>query len=314
MSNNSVLNLNELVVFLAAAEYGSFSEAGRQLHLSQPAISQTIDGLEKHFGTRLFLRQGRSVRLTEAGQVLKPMARELLSLERRLAETMGSLQGEVVGEINVGCSTASGKYLLPGLIARFRRKFPQVRMNVLVTSRDSVLARLLSGDYGLGVTSKRVDHSDLEYEDFFDDEVILITPSNHRWARFGSVFPDDLLDEPVVLRESSAGTREVLMDGLQEHDILPDMLNVAMVLGNAEAIAMAVEEGIGVAFVSRLAASRSLELGRVKEVKVTGMDLRRKIYLARNRRFPPTRAQTEFWDFVRSPEAETGISCFHSSS
>ncbi len=295
-----MLDLNALNIFLAVAEYSSFSEAGRKLHLSQPAISQTVDSLEKHFGARLFERSGRTVRLTEAGQVLKPAAREILTSASRLEETMASLQGEVVGEMTIGCSTTSGKYLLPGLIARFRQHFPLVRVNVAVGSRDSVLNHVQAGDYALGVSSKLVDHKDLEYQEFFTDEIILIAPCNHRWARYGRIVPDDLLDEPIILREATAGTHEVFVDGLRRHDISPDMLNVAMVLGNAEAIEMAVEEGIGVAFVSRLAAARGLELGRIVEIRVEGMELSRKIYMAHCLRRTPTRAQVEFWNFTRS--------------
>ena len=131
------------------------------------------------------------------------------------------------------------------------------------------------------------------------DTVILIAPVDHPWAKFRKIYPDDLLDEPMILREEHAGTREVLMEGLQKHDISPDMLNVAMVLGNAEAIEMAVEEGLGIAFVSRLAASRGLELGRIVEVEVEGMQLARDIYIVRNRKQPLTRAQTEFWQFIK---------------
>jgi LysR family transcriptional regulator, transcriptional activator of the cysJI operon len=293
-----MININELSIFLAAARCSSFSEAGRQLHLSQPAISQTIDNLEKRFGVKLFIRQGRSVRLTEAGQMLQPMAGELLASARRVEETMCSLQGEVVGEMLVGCTTASGKYLLPGLIARFREKYPHVRINVAVAGRSSIMAKLLAGEVSLGVFSKQLEHSDLEYQNFFNDELVLIVPVNHAWARFGQVYPDDLLDEPLILREEGAGTREELMQSLHEHDILPDMLTIAMVLGNAEAIVMAVEEGIGAAFVSRLSAQRSLDLNRVAEVKVVGMELKHQIYMARNRRFAPSRGQAEFWQFV----------------
>ena len=297
-------NLNDLAVFLVACETKNFSQAGRQLHLSQPAISQTINNLEKHFGVKLFLRQGRSVDLTEIGQALRPMALELVSAARRMEETVSSLQGEVVGEFEIGCSTASGKYLLPNLIARYRRMYPLVRINVLVTSRDSVIKKLISGEVAMGVSSRRIDHRDLEYKDFFLDEVILIVPADHHWAGYRRVYPDDLLDEPMILREESSGTIEVLKTGLLEHDISFDMLNVTMGLGNAEAIEMAVEEGIGVAFISRLAAARGIELRRIVEVEVEGMKLFRKIYLARNQRFPTTRAQSEFWDFVHQPEVE----------
>lgn len=298
-----MLNLNELAVFLVAAESGNFTAAGRQLHISQPAVSQTIDSLEKQFGAELFTRRGRTVRLTEAGKILKPMAKELLAASRRVEETMLSLQGEVIGEMEIGCSTASGKYLLPGLIARFRRQYPQVRINVLISSRQAALNKLLAGDVDFGVSSKKIEHRDIEYQKFFEDEVILIVPAGHSWSQTRQIFPDDLLDEPMILREEVAGTREVLMESLRKHDILPEMLNVAMVLGNAEAIEMAVEEGIGVAFVSRLSAARGLALGRVVEVHVEGMHLRRSISLARNRRMPVTRAQTEFWEFVTHQHA-----------
>lgn len=304
-----MLSLSELLVFLTAAETGNYSEAGRQLHLSQPAVSQTMDSLEKRFGTQLFMRHGRAVRLTEAGKVLKPMARELLCAARRLDETMASLNGEVVGEMTVGCSTASGKYLLPRLIAHFRRKYTQVRINVLVTNRESVLNKLLAGEFSMGVSSKTIEHHDLEYQEFFNDEVILIVPSDHRWARFRTIFPDDLIDEQVILREEASGSRDVLVQGLSQHDITPDMLNVAMVLGNAEAIVMAVEEGLGIAFVSRLAANRGLECGRVVEVKVQGMPLNRWIFLVRNRRFPATRSQAEFWAFVKTSELDLKALC-----
>jgi DNA-binding transcriptional LysR family regulator len=302
-----MLNLDALKVFLAAAEHGSFSEAGRQLHLSQPAVSQIIQGLERQLGAQLFVRQGRTAQLTEGGQMLVPMARELLNSAQRVEQTMLSIQGEVIGEMSIGCSTASGKYLLPGLIARFRRQYPQVRLNVLVTSRESVINKLLNGEVALGVSSKQIEHTDLEYQDFFKDNVILIVPANHPWAQYRKIYPDDLLDEPMILREEVAGTREVLMDGLQKRDISPEMLNVAMVLGNAEAIEMAVEEGLGVAFVSRLAASRGLELGRVVEVEVEGMELSRNIYLVRNRKQPFTRAQMEFWQFIKEDRATLNV-------
>jgi DNA-binding transcriptional LysR family regulator len=171
-----------------------------------------------------------------------------------------------------------------------------------VTGRDSVLKKLNDGEVAFGVSSKKIEQADLEYQDFFEDRVILVVPADHRWANFRQVYPDDLLDEPMILREDAAGTREVLLDGLRRSDITPEMLNIAMVLGNAEAIAMAVEEGLGIAFISHLAAARGIALGRLVEVSVEGMALTRHLYMARNARQPQTRAQTEFWEFVKNSQ------------
>lgn len=298
-------DLNDLVVFLVACETRNFSQAGRQLNLSQPAISQTINNLERHFGASLFIRQGRTVYLTEIGLALKSMAQELIASARRMEETISSLQGEVMGEFEIGCSTDAGKYLLLSLIAKYKSMFPLVQVNVLLTSRSSVIKRLLSGEAGFGVSSLQVEHRDLECKEFFSDEVILIAAADHRWSDYGCIYLEDLLDEPIISREEGSGTREVMRTGLLEQDITFDMLNIVMTLGNAEAIEMAVEEGIGIAFISRLVAARGLELGRVIEVKIEGLELFRKIYLARNQRFPTTRAQGEFWDLVQKPEIET---------
>lgn len=297
-----MIDLYAINIFLTVAELTSFSEAGRKLNLSQPAISQAVQNLERQFGVQLFIRQGRTIRLTEAGQMLQSSGRELLTNANRVEEMMQSLQSTVAGEMTIGCSTTSGKYLLPGLIARFRQRYPQMRVNVLVSGRDAVMKKLISGDIPLGVSSKVIEHNDIDYMEFYTDDVILIVPTNHPWANSRQIYPDDLLEAPMILREEKAGTREVMMDGLRQHDILPDMLNVVMTLGNAEAIEMAVEEGIGISFVSRLAAWRGLELGRVVEVKVVGMSLQRKLYLARNQHLPPTRAGSAFWSFVKNAD------------
>jgi DNA-binding transcriptional LysR family regulator len=297
-----MFNIQDLLVFIEAAECGNFSETGRNLHLSQPAISQKIENLQKHFGTKLFIRDGRSMRLTESGQALRPMAKELISMARHLDETMVSLQGEVIGEMTIGCSTASGKYLLPGLIAAFRRQYPQVRINVQVTSRKSVMEKLLGGDVALGISSKKIPHRDLEYQQFFRDDVILIVPAGHPWDRDMPIQVEEILAEPIILREEAAGTRDVFMTALDRRGFSPDMLNVVMELGNAEAIEMAVEQGIGVAFISKLAAARGLELGYIAQVEVEGMVLTRDIFLTRCKRTPATRAQIEFWSFVNLAE------------
>ena len=306
-TGKAMLNLNDLAVFVVAAEHKSFSEAGRRLHLSQPAVSQTIEKLEKEFDTRLFLRQGRRVRLSDTGLVLLPLARELLAGASRLEEVMACLQGEMIGEICVGCSTDAGKYLLPGLIADFHKLYPQVRFYIEVFDRGGVMARLLSGEISIAVSSRHPVHRDLEAQDFYEDEFCLIAAASHSWAGCTIILPTDLLKEPIILPDETSCTRQVLLDGLRRHEITLEGLNISMILGDLEAIVMAVEEQIGVAFVSRLAAARSLELGRVVEVQVSGMALTRSIALARSRRIPQTRAQAAFWNFVLHRQARRQI-------
>ena len=294
-----MITMQEVEVFLTIAEQKSFSQAARCLHLSQPTVSQIIQNLEERLQTDLFIRHRRGVHLSDAGAALLPMAREMMTTAQRLEENMASLQGDVVGHIQIGCSTASGKYLLPHLIARFREAFPTVRVDVLVQQRGLVLEQLLSGQIGFGVTSRKQDHSDLEYLPFFHDELVLIVPADHPWAAFGRMTLDDLLDIPLILREPGSGTSESLFHALLAKGITPDMLNVVMELGNAEAIVMAVEENIGAAILSRLVAERSLATGRVALIEVDGIQLKRTLHIARSLRFPGTRSQAVFWEFLQ---------------
>jgi len=301
-----MVNLQELEIFLAAAQQENFSEAGRYLHLSQPAVSQAIQKLEQHFGTQLFLRNGRAVHLSAAGSLLMHMAQELMANATRLEETMTSMQNAVAGKFKIACSTASGKYLLPHLIAEFRKLYPQVRIDVLVGGRNYMIQRVIEGEYSFGISSKRIDHANLDYMRFYTDHVVLIVSPTHPWANFRRIMPDDILDTPLILREDGSGTSEVLFQGLRAKDITPEMLNVAMVLGNTEAIELAVEENIGAAFVSRLAAQRCINQGRLIEVSVEGLNLQHDLYIARSRRFPAERAQIEFWQYLKNqiPELE----------
>jgi LysR family transcriptional regulator, transcriptional activator of the cysJI operon len=272
-----MIDLTKLQVFLYAAENLSFSDAVERLHLSQSAVSQNIQSLEREYGVELFERRGRSLRLTMGGQALFPIAQEAIGTLQRMSEAMNGLEGKVAGDLIIGCSTTSGKYLLPSLVAAFRRDYPLVRVSIKILSRDEVITRLVDERLGLGVTSLKVEHRDLEYVPFFEDRVVLIVPAQHRWAAFGRALPADLVDEPLIMREERAGTTQVVIEGLAQHNITFDMLNSVMEIGNAEAIEMAVEEGIGIAFVSELAASRGLALGRIKAVDVEGLDLRRTI-------------------------------------
>ncbi len=300
-----MLDIYELNIFLAAAETENFSEAARQLNLTQPAVSMQIRSLEKKLGVPLFYRSGRSLVLTEQGKVLTSLARDMVNHAIQIEEEIESLKGEVVGHLKIGCSTATGKYFLPHLAARFRRRYPAVQMTIYNHGRDVVIDELCEGAVQLAVVSAPPTCKDVEYRHFFTDHVVLIVPCSHSWAKRDTVTLDELRKANFILRDQLSGTREEVELALEEVGLSVNDLNVVMEIGNSEAISMAVEEGIGVAFVSRTVARRGIELGKIKEVKVSELSLKREVFIAHSLRHPATRAQTEFWKFVQEPENET---------
>jgi DNA-binding transcriptional LysR family regulator len=300
-----MLNIHEMNVFLAAAETQNFSEAARQLHMTQPAVSMQVQSLEQRLGVHLFERSGRHIQLSEAGETLLPMARDLVNMSLRIEEAIKSFGGEVVGRLKIGCSTTAGKYILPQLVARFRHMHPRVQVTVHTSGRDQVMAMLCDGVTHISVVSSLIHCRDAEFRPFFTDRVVLIVPAGHPWAARRSIKPQELCGVDFIVRDDTAGTRGVMVEGLMEHGVHLDELNVVMELGNAEAIVMAVEEGIGVSFVSRLVAQRGVDIGRIKIVDVEGLNLERKIYMAYHIRRAATKTQTEFWNFVYQPVNET---------
>lgn len=294
------VEISQLKVFIAAAEERNFSVAAKRLHMSQSAVSQNIQALERTYGVELFLRRGRSVELSEEGEAILPTAREVINAARLLEDNLHNVNNEVGGELIIGCSTSAGKYLMPILLSSFQRKYSSVLPRVKVMNRGFVYEKLLNETIPIGISSKKLDHRDLESVPLFEDRVILIAHPDHPWAEFGRALPSDLLDQPIITRENTSGTCEVVVEGLKALDTSMDMLNITMELGNAEAIEMAVESGVGIAFVSEMVAARGLALGRVKRIELEGLDLYRTVYMARNIHRPFTRAQGLFWEFAQS--------------
>jgi DNA-binding transcriptional LysR family regulator len=294
-----MLNLSEMQVFAVAAETENFSKAARRLQISQPAVSQQIRSLENCLGTELFLRSGRGATLSDAGKILLPMARELLDLSRRIEETMRSLDGRVVGHLTIGCTTTAGKYMLPLVAAAFSQHHPNVQVTIEMCNCASIVDPLLAQEVDLGTSSTKILHQDMEYQPFFTDHVVLVVPADHPFAHRSSVLPVELLDQPFILQEEGSSTCRMVQEGLAGQGLSLDQLQVVMVVDNAEAIEMAVEHGLGMAFISRLAARHGLELGRLVEVPVEGLRLERPLYVVRNSRCAKTPAHSRFWDFVK---------------
>jgi DNA-binding transcriptional LysR family regulator len=302
-----MLDPHQMRVFLVAAEMLNFSRAAERLHMSQPSVTQHIHALETHFGSPLFIRTGKRLILTETGHALLPLARQLVSLSLRTQEVMESLRNEVYGHLMIGCSTTPGKYILPVLLADFMRQYPMVQATCHVHPRAVALELLEQGQvhFALSSSTEEFDNN-IEFRKFMSDPVELIAPLNHPWAHRGTIDPEDLRSARFISREETAGTFRVARAGLAQVEINIADLQTALVMGNSEAIAIAVQQGVGVGFVSRMVASHMVE-GKVAKIKVRGLDLCQNIYLCHHRLHPFNSAQAAFWEFANHTDNQAMI-------
>lgn len=266
------LNLQALRVFVAVVDRGGFSRAAAVLHLSQPAVSKAVAGLEREVGLPLLERGARGVRLTEGGAALHARARELFAVERSAEEELRALRGLDAGVLRIGASTTVATYLLPPLLGAFHAQHPGVALRVTSANTRAVARLLLQRRIDVALVEGPVRHARIAVVPWREDELVVITPAGHPLAVGAAVTVAMLAVEPFILRERGSGTRAVAEAALRARGVTP---RVALTLGSTEAIKQAVAAGLGIAIVSRAAVPISPGDGALAVVPVEGWEVHR---------------------------------------
>jgi DNA-binding transcriptional LysR family regulator len=275
------MNFDRLGTFLAAADEGNFTHAGRRLCLSQSAVSQQIRELEHELGISLFERRGRGLLLTPAGERLRDLVRPLLRDVHRIRTDMDVFRGVTQGVLRVGASPLPGVYLLPHALGEFSQAYPNVATTLVVGEVDETVARLQNGEIDLAVVEDVPEQAALfgyERLPFLEDEIRIITPPGHRWARRGYARLEELPEEAYIFRLPGSPVRTLVAERLAEMGVDPHRLPARFELGNTEGIKHAVMAGLGVGFISRYATRIELEAGLLAEVPIEGLRFRRTLW------------------------------------
>ena len=292
------MNVSQLRTFLAVVDHGSFSEAGRVLGVSQPAVTMQIQALEADVGATLLDRAYRKVDLTEAGRTLLPYARQVIDEIEEARTALDQLSGIVSGRLSVGASTTPGQYVLPRVLGGFLREYPEVGVSLRVHDTTEVIAGVESGEADLGMTGAEVHGARVHYERLGSDDLLMICPAGHRFASRSNVTFAQLTDEPFIVREEGSGTRMAAEDVIRHAGVDPGELKVVMELGTNEAIVSAVEGGMGIGVVSAQVAAKAIELGTVATINGAGFPVARPLFLVLPRR-TLTRASEAFANYLR---------------
>lgn len=278
------MNLSTLQTFIVVAEKKNLSLAAQEIHITQPAISKQLSVLEAYFGTSLVERRGRGVILTPAGEVFYRHAREMLDLMNRAERDIRQMSGEVKGRMIIWASTIPGHYILPPIIAKFKKEFPDVQTVLHIGDSKEAIRKLLEESAHLGAVGVLPNNKRIEGVKFFSDELVVIVPPEHPFAKLPEVPLELLAKEPLVWREMGSGTRSVVEDHLAQGGLTSDKLNIALELGSTGAIVTAVEAGAGVSVVSRWAVLKELSLNRIVTVKIKDLPMERDLYMIYPRR------------------------------
>lgn len=282
-------SLRQLEVFVAVARSESVSRAAEQLAMTQSATSMALTELEKQFSTRLFDRYGKRLQLNELGRQLLPAATELLDRAGELEDLLAG--GGGVGHLRLGATLTIGNYLATLLIGDFLRQHPHSRVQLEVHNTATIVEQVAHFQLDFGLIEGECQHQDLEVLPWVEDELVVFAAPGHPLGERGSLQIEDVLDQPWILRERGSGTRQVF-DAAMRHVL--SRLDVRLELEHTEAIKRAVEAGMGIGCISRLALKDAFRRGSLVPLPVQGLDLRRRFNFVLHRQKFRTRGMQQF--------------------
>ncbi|WP_257280522.1 MULTISPECIES: LysR family transcriptional regulator [unclassified Endozoicomonas] len=266
------ITLKQLKTFRAVASLGQVRLAAQQLNLSQPATSMAIAELENQLGCQLFDRTGNKLLINHQGELLIPLASEMLDRTSEIESLFRDLQNTESGHLRIGASTTIGNYLLPDILARVSADFPKISFNMDIRNTENIINRVTSFDLDIGCVEGPCQHEDIDVIPWKEDELLVICSPDHSLAKCGEISVGELNHQNWILRESGSGTRNIFDQQLGQK---LSNLSIKMELNQTEAIKKLVQSGQGISCLSRLCVSHELELGELIPVKICGITMKR---------------------------------------
>lgn len=294
------MNLKQLEAFVRVAETKSFSAAAKMLFLTQPTVSAHIASLERELNTCLLIRNTKGVALSESGKELYAYAEQMLELEQKIRERFG-LTGRQPGSVlRIAASTIPSLYLLPDIMARFRKEYPEEQLKLFETDSSGVVEMILSHKADVGFTGTVLEKGSCTYIPFYQDELVVLTPSSERYrARKNDDIVSWILEEPVILREEGSGTRKEALRLLAQTGVDISKLNVVAMMENQETIKRSVGSGMGISILSKLAAKEEIDSGKLLAFPLGETGGKRNINVVYDAGYPSLPAADKFIKTVK---------------
>ena len=288
------LSLRQLEVFVAVARHQSVSRAADQLALSQSAASAALAELERQFDVRLFDRVGKRVRLNDFGAQLLPRAAEMLDRARELEALLQAK--DAPGELHVGATLTIGNYLGTLIVSDFMQRHPGSKVTLDVQNTANIIAKVAGFDLDLGLVEGRCQHPDIDVIPWGDDSLEVFAAPHHPLAKKRRLTPDDLAAADWILREPGSGTRETF--DLAVAGVLPTV-KIKLELSHTEAIKRAVESGLGIGCISRLALREAFRRGSLVRLKAPFLKMDRQFLILVHKQKYRTSTSRQFVELCR---------------
>jgi len=290
------MDIHHLRVFASVFKNRSFSKASEELHLTQPTISNHIKALEDEFECKFFDRLGRTILPTKEAEVLYTHSMELIERTNNLREAIGLIKKDISGKLIIGASTIPGVYLLPGLMSEFRKKFPSISVQILISDSKGIVENISGHELLLGIVGAKLGDERIKYTPFIEDELIVVSSPHLLKNRVMTL--QELLKFPMVLREEGSGTRKETEKFLANKGLSLENVNIAGVFGSTDAIKQAVKAGLGVSILSKFSVADELKYKILEEIKLTDIQMKRRFYIVTHKKRTLPRLYETFLNYI----------------
>ncbi|MGV0918801.1 LysR substrate-binding domain-containing protein [Empedobacter falsenii] len=239
-----------LKVFDTVAKRLNFTKAANELNITQPAVTKHIKEIELNLNIKLFERNGTKIKLTKAGEILLKYTEEIFSVYQKMEFEIGQLQEKQKGTLRLGASTTIAQYVLPPILADFRKRFPEIQLSLVIQNSEKIEDLLANHKIDVGLIEAQIKNRTFHYFPFMKDEIVLVSRQNHSISIKNNIKLDDLKNIPLVFREPGSGTLETIDLALKSKNIKLNELNIEIQLGSTESIKSYILHSDTLAFLS----------------------------------------------------------------
>ena len=264
-STLNVLNLNQLRVFYHVAKNLSFTKAASELCITQPAVTAQVKLFEEWCDLKFFKKKGRGIILTAEGEALYTHARKIFKYEKDVENAIDDLQHLKKGILRIGTTKTYAQFLMPFIMQHFHDRYPQISIHLNEGSSLDMIQSLIELKNDIGIITKVIDHPDVEFTPFSEEELIPIFNPDHPLANEPFVTVEQLAGEPIIMREKGSGTRKYVNALFERHHCTP---NILMETSNSEFIKHLVERGDGISFLVKVSVFRDIQEKRLVTVPI----------------------------------------------
>ncbi len=270
------MNLNQLKIFYLAAKKRNLSVAAAELFITQPAVTKGIQRLQEYYDMKFVDHIGKKLVLTDAGEVLYEIAEKIFELESKAEESIRDFQERKRGRIRILSSESFGDYYLPRIIIPFSKAYPLVRITMNILPTEQVIENTAALNNDLGFISYPVEHKKLLVKEILEDQLVIITPPDHPLGRYPTLEPSNLEDQLLIMHETGSAPRKALENYIRKNDL---SVSIHLELSSNRAIKRAVEDGIGIALISRRVANEEIRNKRLRAIPLSDRSMTRKFYM-----------------------------------